>query len=56
MDARASSVFPLYIRSVLYSSIFFYLAAALNPTEIMNTHPEIVMLESKAQRIKVIII
>jgi len=22
-----------------------YLAAALNPTEIMNTHPEIVMLQ-----------
>jgi hypothetical protein len=26
--------------------IFSYLAAALNPTEIMNTHPEMVMLQT----------
>ena len=27
-----------------------YLAAALNPTEIMKTHPEIVMLQYKMQK------
>jgi hypothetical protein len=26
-----------------------YLAAALNPTEIMNAHPEMVMLETRTE-------